>query len=251
MTDTTTPIALFDAAIAALNAEDWSTAAELCDPVSLRAFRRRLVERCTPQPQSYTIDQLLEVFPGMQSDLDWYGVDEVGSDADPMARVRDELPSVASLDAFHELSPVATYTAWLEGHSARRQIQRLVESGHLSATAAADTAWRPAEEVRYIALGAIHDGERIAHVLYRHDIDDSGDWVECFTGMMTDLPADERELAAELSARGHPYVATCRRQADGRWALIADHMFLGVGAMHVPSMADEDEISDEASDDDF
>ena len=242
MTDTTNPTAVFEGAIAALNAEDWQAAAELCDPVSLRTFRRRLLEQCAPSRlrPMVTVEQMLASSPGMPREVAEYEVNEVRRYADPVARMREELPSVSSLEELHELSPVATYAAWLDGRSARRQVERLVESGHMSARAAADTVWRMVEPLRYVALGAIRDGDRIVHVLYRFATDDSGEWVEQLSEVMADVPADEREFIRERSSRGHPYVATCRRQPDGTWALVADHIFLGVGSTMFTQLPDDE-----------
>jgi hypothetical protein len=83
---------------------------------------------------------------------------------------------------------------------------------------------------RYVAIGVVEDGTRIAHVLYRFDIDAahlaSGEaeaWLE-------KLPQEEQTLARELSGRSHPQVVTCRRQRDATWRLLANHDFLGVGS---------------------
>jgi hypothetical protein len=39
-----TPEKVVDAAFEALNLEDWARLADLCDPVSLRAFKREMLE---------------------------------------------------------------------------------------------------------------------------------------------------------------------------------------------------------------
>jgi hypothetical protein len=45
---------------------------------------------------------------------------------------------------------------------------------------------------------------------------------------LADRPDAEEALARDLAWRVPPQIATCRRQPDGGWALVATHHFLGV-----------------------
>ena len=83
------PLALFDAALNALNAEDWRGAAQLCDPVSLRAFKRQLLERFTPDrpPRELTIEDLLRHTPDKPRQVAEYELAQHRRRADPRRRV--------------------------------------------------------------------------------------------------------------------------------------------------------------------
>ena len=45
----------------------------------------------------------------------------------------------------------------------------------------------------------------------------------------------------ELSRYGSPLVATCRRQPDGTWCLLADHGFLGTSGTVIGVVEEEPE----------
>jgi hypothetical protein len=86
----------------------------------------------------------------------------------------------------------------------------------------------------YVAIGVVVDGERMAHVLYRNNIDPQQPSTgEPSTGApahrLVDRPADEQAFALDLQ-RSHPYVATCRRQVDGTWRLVVERDFLQMSA---------------------
>ena len=63
-----TPVEVLEAAFAALNIDDWSGFTDLCDPVSLRAFKTQtLYFHCDEGDEPYRIDadSLLETDPEM------------------------------------------------------------------------------------------------------------------------------------------------------------------------------------------
>jgi hypothetical protein len=239
MTRFSDPIALFDAAIDALNREDWLAAARLCDPVSLRSFHRNLLAQVAPAmpvPQ-LTAEDLMRSSPEMPREVAEFQVAEFRRHSDPGERLRSELPSVPSIAALRELSPAEAFAAHLDGRSFRRQIEHMAERGHLSpevAARAAASAKGPLH--RYVVLGAFEDGERIAHVLYRMRMDETAPWQGEMAAMVAALPDDEQTLMRDLTFRSHPHVATCRRQPDATWALLADHSFLGVGSTIISSV---------------
>ena len=100
--------------------------------------------------------------------------------------------------------------------------------GRISRRAAEAHASLPYAGYHYVPLGAVADGERIAHVLFRNALD----------------PDDAQTLARELWGRAHPHVATCRRQPDGTWRLVADHDFLHVASVIISGVREEDATSD-------
>ena len=84
----TDPLRLFNAAVSALNAEDWTAVARLCDPVSLRSFHRELLEQfapSTPMP-TLTIDDIRKGRPEMSVEAAEY---ELEHHRKLMERVRE------------------------------------------------------------------------------------------------------------------------------------------------------------------
>lgn len=82
-------------------------------------------------------------------------------------------------------------------------------------------------------LGAVPDGERVTHVLFRNAFDPEEAWSGDAAGWLAGRPADGQELARQLWGRGHSQVATCRRQPDGTWRFIADPDFLRISSVQI------------------
>ena len=232
----TDPLAVFQAALEAINSEDWRGAARLCDPISLRHFHRGLLAHCAPAEPvpGLTVEDLLRHQPDMPREAAEYEVAQHRKHTDPAARLRQDLPSVASVAELHDLPPLDAYAAWLEGRSFRRQIERLAASGRISVKLAS----LPPEAmmVRHTAIGALNDGDRVAHILYRDRFDENAEWTADAAASIAHLPADEQAFVRDQWQRGHPRVATCRRQPDGTWALIAEDSFLGIGSIGISNV---------------
>ena len=226
------PLALFDAALNALNAEDWRGAAQLCDPVSLRAFKRQLLERFTPDrpPRELTIEDLLRHTPDKPRQVAEYELAQHRRRADPRRRIEEELPGVPSVDDLQQLDAVEVFARWLDGRSVRRQVERQVADARIPR--AVDGAVLRQYHPAYIALGVVLDGTRLAHVIYRHNFVSMADTPEG-AKWLAKRPPDEQELALEVRGHQHPNVVTCRRQSDETWRFIADHSFFNVGSIHV------------------
>jgi hypothetical protein len=184
------PIELFNAALAALDAERWHDATALCDPVSLAVFARDAVSTPTQQ---------------------------------------DDFPTVESIEELRALSPAELFAAYRDGKSERRQIEALISGGHVSAETAAlvrsnpEALSRPNRSDRYEAIGWLPDGDRIAHVFYRHRATANADGER----RLQSLPADEQALARDSAWRMNPQSVACRRQPDGGWLLLASSEFIG------------------------
>ena len=225
------PLALFDAALNALNAEDWTAAAQLCDPVSLRAFKRHLLEQFAPDKprRELTIEDLMRDTPDKPRQVAEYELAQHRRRADPRRRLEDELAGVSSVDDLQQLDPMEAFARWLEGRSVRRQVARLAAEARIPQ--AVPAALEPPFQQAYVALGVVLDGARLAHVLYRHNFG----WVESpeMAIWLAKRPADEQELAHEIRGHLYPSVVTCRRQSDETWRLIADRRFFNVGSIHV------------------
>jgi hypothetical protein len=197
------PVAVFRAAVAALNREDWAGAAALCDPASLADFRHQLVGQFAPVPPGHeiTAELYLRHEPGMPRAVAEYQAAQSRAHADPSRRLQRELA----------------------GHAPRRQFERQAAEGRASPGAVARALTHLASSYDYVPLGAVADGEGLSHVVYRQDRGGP----PAGPGL-ADRPDAEEALARDLAWRVPPQIATCRRQPDGGWALVATHHFLGV-----------------------
>src|SRR5437588_11833990 len=92
------PLVLFDATLNALNAEDWRGAAQLCDPVSLRAFKRQLLERFAPDKplRDLTIEDLLRHTPDKPRQVAEYELAQHRRRAYQRRRIEEALSAVHS-----------------------------------------------------------------------------------------------------------------------------------------------------------
>jgi hypothetical protein len=96
VTDLSDPIAIFHAAVDALNADHWWAVVAVADPISLRVFRRQLTQAMSP------------------------------------AQVGRELPGIDSAEAAESLSPEEFFVHWLDGKSGRRRIEALIAARRLT-----------------------------------------------------------------------------------------------------------------------
>jgi hypothetical protein len=228
------PIALFQAALDAIGAEDWRAAALLCDPVSLRHFHGQILAQFAPAVHEIAVEDLLRHDPEMPREAAEYEVARHRKASDAAARLRHEIPRVASLAELRELSPAEAFAGWLEERSFRRQLEQRAAAGERAAMKAAQLPRGASVFALHLSpLGAVTDGERVTHVLYRHAIDENAAWPGAMVAMTEHLPADQQVFVRELWQRGRPEVATCRLQPDGTWGLIAGYNFLGMGSRQI------------------
>jgi hypothetical protein len=235
---------LVRAAIEIVNRSDWYAAAELCDPVSLSAFRRQMLQQFEPTAPRFeiTVEQHLRHSPEMPRAVAEFYVEQHRARMDPATRLRYELPGIPDVDALRLMSAEEIFAAWLDGRSPRRQIERLVSEGQISPASATRSHELASMVHPYVAIGIVQDGDDVAHVLYRYDVDavhssaDAEEW-------LAKLPKDEQTLALELSGRLHPQVTTCRRQQDGTWRLLAGYDFLGLGSTAIGIEENDEEQS--------
>src|SRR4051794_25622942 len=119
------PVALFHSALDALNAESWNVAAEHCDPVSLRAFKRQMLLQFTPPPleRTLTVELLMRNQPDMPRAVAEYQVAEHRKNwGEPSQRLAHELPGIASIDEVSTTDPSTLFASWLQGRSPRMQV---------------------------------------------------------------------------------------------------------------------------------
>jgi hypothetical protein len=229
------PLELFRAAVEAINAEDWPAAVALVDPVSVRAFHRQLIEQFTPsEPRPMpTVDDLLRHSPEMPRAVAEHQVAEMRRRRDPAELLAREFTKVRSVDELRALAPEEALAQWLEVRSLGGQIARMVAAGR--APAQALDAFRAGllPRYNYVALGVVLDGDDFADIVYRNDANPTHEPKGEVADWLAQRPDDERQLARAMWTRGHPRIATARRQPDGTWRLLVEHDFLGVGKTHI------------------
>ena len=228
------PLALFTAVTDALCREDWEAAAELCDPVSLAVFRRQLIEQFQPvEPlHELSVEQYLRHMPEMPREVAEYHVAQHNQQRDSAVRLAQEMPGVQTLDELASLSPEGAFALWLRGRSPRAQVEQMVARGQIAASDAQQMldAVGPVSAFGYIAVGAIADGDTLAHIVYRWDVpaepipdSDAASW-------LARLTPQEQVFAREVSPKLHPQIVSCRRQPNGSWCALADYNFFGMGS---------------------
>ena len=223
------PLALFNAAVAALNDEQWLMAARLCDPVSLSRFRRQQLDQLAPTApwHDVTAEEMMKYQPGLSRELAGFQAQVHRDHTRPEFLLKQGFPMLPSVEMLAALGPAELFAAWLEGQSPRRQLKRLIERG-LAPPEIAEHLDDMNSPRKYALLGVISEGESAAYILYREDLgDESAMWDGEVGEHVRKLPEGERELEQFLASRAQPRTAVCRRQADGSWKLLAGHQFLG------------------------
>jgi len=226
----TTPKAVFDAAVDALQREDWAAVAALCDPASLMAFKRQVLDRVDSQrPGSeLTAERLMQLQPGMPREVAEYEVAAHRQASDPSSVLRVEAPGVLDVDELRAMDPTAVFAAHLSAASRAQQIERALRGTPIPPEVVEQVRNAPRPGFRQRFLGVVEDGGRMAYVVYRQEPDRLADQnsdpdTDAVLAVHT---VDERALVADL-ARGYPELATCRRQRDGTWRLVASRSLLG------------------------
>lgn len=225
-----TPAELLAAVFAALNMDDWAGFTALCDEVSLRAFKRATAESYTVDliDHEFDADDLMESEPDLPRAVAEYQAARMNQTVNPDDRLKRDFPMIDGLDALRAMDPGRLFVEWLRMHSPHRaaEFQKwpTEQSWETEAgwEAPANGRRKKTRGYRYSVLGSIPDGEQIAHVFFRTDHGVDKIFVEEYSEWLGNLPNDEQELARQLRHRSHPEFATCRRQADGTWRLVAD-----------------------------
>ena len=239
LTDYPDPLAVFRAAVEALKNGRWQALAGMCDPASLQSFKRQVLEGYTPiQPQRVmTVEEYLRHSPETPRVVAEYYVAQYAKQFDPAPRLKREFPRVDGVEALRALSPAEVFARWLEGRSVGHQLSLQAEEGVMPASAVPEIMASMLELYDFEALGAVPDGDRVAHVVYRRAFHAretaTGDDDTEYRRWMERLSAEERELSRDLGEHGDAMIAATRRQPDGSWRLLADYDFLHVGSVSV------------------
>lgn len=232
------PADVLDAAFAALNLDDWAGFTELCDPVSLRAFKRETLDHYAYDVDDLHVEaeDLLDTEPEMPREAAEYQAARMNEVTSKAHRLKREFLVVESVDELREMDESRMFVLWLQACSPYRRAALEAETEEPWES---DAAWDPPVDdgkkgtraFRYSVIGCIADGGEIAHVLYRSDYTVEKIFPEEYAALMSGKPADEQELARQLHHRSHPRFATCRKQTDGTWRLVVDRNLMLVSSL--------------------
>lgn len=236
-------VTAFDAVVQALRVGDWHRAASLCDESSLMLLQRELLAGHGPPERGLTVADLQAHDPELPLEVAEYQVARHNRIADPAHRFARDLPGIADVAALRALAPAAGCAAWLDGQSLERQTEWLRSIGELSAAQVAVLTAAGSERFNLAALGWVPDGDTLAHVVYGHAgaaAEDGGDDSTDADPVPGAWPLSDGERALVRERRhGRPSIATCRRQPDGGWRLVASqHEFPGVSG-HAVAICDD------------
>jgi hypothetical protein len=239
------PEKVVDAAFEALNLEDWAGLADLCDPVSLWAFKREMLEDfCVPDDRDESKleaeldDDDDEEDPEIRAAIE-HDIAILREWSNPANRVRAEFASVETVDELREMDPGKMFARWLQAKKPDRYVERdrdASEDWKRQKTRASDKTTR---SYQYTTLGSVLDGDKIAYVVYRNSKVPN----DVYPGVMDEwesrIPEDEAELARDTRYLRHPLIVTCRKQKDGSWRLVASSHFSLVGKLQVVELRNE------------
>lgn len=238
--DTEAIATTFRTAVAALNAGDFTTAAELCDAASLQMVARQLLSGIGEgEPVApVTVEDILRSSPDMPRVVAEYHVMQARRHAVEGGMLRALLPECSSVEAARAATPSQLFAWWLEGRRDTYQIRHLEERGLAPAgTADLHRAHVPGLGLQLVFLGVVGDGPTVAHVLYRDDHGDPATWGPESTGWLAALPPEEAAVALDQTVRSPVRSTMCRLQPDGLYRLVASMDFLSVGSRHVAQIA--------------
>src|SRR5689334_24254792 len=110
------------AAFAALNIDDLAGFIELCDPVSLRAFKREKIESYTVDLMDYEFnaDDLMESEPDLPPAVAEYQAARMNTTMDPNERLNRDFPMLDGMEELHAIDPGRLFVEWLRMRSPHR-----------------------------------------------------------------------------------------------------------------------------------
>lgn len=231
------PLELFRVAAECMRREDYLGAAQCCDPVSLRSFRRQALRSLTPPDTAwYTVDMIRQQSPDMPVEVAEYQVQQMRRHAEPDHNLRLMFPSVSSRASLEALAPDLLFAAHLDGRSPRRQLAHQREAAPATHADADRGIATRALHLRMRAIGAVGLESAVAQIVYVYEGDEvapvkhESPYAEAHRRYMSELPEDEQRLSAESASSAGALLANCRRQEDGGWLMLADWTFIGLNA---------------------
>jgi hypothetical protein len=248
------PIALFTAAAVLTRAGDYLAAARLCDPVSLRAFKRGMIRQYAtvwPAPRPLRPEDFTRSAPDMPPEVVQYYVEQHKRRAIVERDVSHELPMIASNAALAAAEPDVVFAAYLDGRSWPRQLERQVAAGHLSAEMWEGQAKNPFPIPSPVPIGFVDvgNGTGLVVCVLEKVIDNTPltpraqRELEAFTASIGVIPEDEQLLQSQREGMFNPQCCIVRRQDDGGWLMLADHSFFCApfGAVMFGTEIDQDD----------
>jgi hypothetical protein len=155
---------LANALFAALDAEDWTGAACLFNPVQVEEWYRAFLQRM-PKEQDFslTVDQYLKHSPDMPREVAEYQVAQMRRNH--LSRsVSDELAGVATWEDAERLGAVEAYGRYLQHRDPREQFRR-AKSGLPTAIIGEVESHQMAFD--HVVLGGVVETDTLVHVVYR------------------------------------------------------------------------------------
>jgi hypothetical protein len=230
-----TPEDVVRAVFDAMNLSDWAGMAALFDEVSLRAFKHeQLDDYDHPLEFELELDEYMESHPGITELEAKERIARLEHITSVAHRLNRDFLVIKSVDELREMDAGRVFALYVQANAPHRRMELEPDDGQPWEK---EAEWEPANgnenrkqtrAYRHSVIGHILDGENIAHVLYRDEHTVAKIFPEEYGEWLNGRPEDERLLAAELHHRSTPHFATCRRQADGTWRMIAEYHFMPV-----------------------
>lgn len=227
-------------AFAALKSRDYRALAELCDPISLRAFKAEMVEEYCGQYDAAAEDAS-RAGPAIELTDEQY--EEWGKYLDPVRRLKTEFPDLSTVEELSAMAPVDVFASWLTAQSYDRFLD---EHSSKKPWESGDSDWRGESSERrhnawpdYQIIGCVYDSSDIAHVLYRNRLS-AAEAAVGYNDWLLHAPVEYREFMTAMHHRGDPIRVTCRRQSDGSWRLIAKRPFMLFGSLQIIELRSDD-----------
>jgi hypothetical protein len=220
------PIAVFRAALAAVESEAWDEAASLCDPATLSLYKRELLARFEPARHVWTAERLLKYQPDMPREAAEFQAANMARMADPKHILEDEVPSISSVEELRDMAPAKVFAAHLEGQSHARQVERAQRDSQLPPDVIADALQHPFK-TKFHVLGAVADGDRMVHIIFRREYETDGTEDDADPLLWPGDLTPEELSAVQDQQNANIDFAQLRKQPDGSWRMLAGTAFLG------------------------
>lgn len=214
-----TPVRVFAAAAEAYYRADWTHVAALCDPISLALFKRGVVTQHHDHLHFLSIngvEQVMSRWPDFTREQAEAYTASLRRNLAISGELRRSGRGIETIDEVERCSPAEVYAAYLEAHEFGYQVDILIENGQLEPGQRERQLRFHAQTHPFVVLGAVMDGDTVAHVLHR----ELANWVD--ESVEPGEPDDVVAYREELFGKWEPRVSSCRRQTDGTWRMIAE-----------------------------
>jgi hypothetical protein len=223
-----TPADVVNAAFEAMNLEDWKALSDLCDPVSLRLFKKEILEQATNTFRLLSVD-MADFVDDEDSDD---GPCKYAGIVDPGECLSAELCNVSTVEDLQAMDPAKVFARWVQGKTRKHYRHFRDEADKWQS----DRAPKLSHSFSFVVLGSVIDTDGIAHVIYRNDRDVPRAPVNAAKDENDSDPQDENELSRILCVRACVAEAVCRQQVDGSWRLIASQSLYLVPTLQVADL---------------